>query len=146
LFGLGYRKSFTVQFGLTPLQFSGYVLIPFFIYHMYKFRYIPWINDGDSSLINLEYISYVLNLKHPMWNVFALGTLIYSMSYHGTNGLMKLKGKYSKTWKKIGLAVVNGVSLLGWISVYLFKCNVEVIDVNGFLGKSFTKYLRSFWL
>ena len=29
LFGLGYRKSFTVQFGLTPLQFSGYVLIPF---------------------------------------------------------------------------------------------------------------------
>ena len=146
LFGLGYRKSFTVQFGLTPLQFSGYVLIPFFIYHMYKFRYIPCINDGDSSLINLEYISYVLNLKHPMWNVFALGTLIYSMSYHGTNGLMKLKGKYSKTWKKIGLAVVNGVSLLGWISVYLFKCNVEVIDVNGFLGKSFTKYLRSFWL
>ena len=34
--------------------------------------------------------------------------------------------------EKIGLAVVNGVSLLGWISVYLFKCNVEVIDVNGF--------------
>lgn len=147
LFGLGYRKSFTVKyFGLTPLQFSGYLLIPFILYHGYKFRYIPWEIEGDSSLINLEYISYVLNLKHPLWNTFALGSLIWIMTYHATNGLLKLQGKFSQNWKKFGLAIVNGMGILGMIAIYLYKTNKDIIDINGFLGKSFSKYLNAFWV
>ncbi|MCP8717130.1 MAG: MCP1 family protein [Asgard group archaeon] len=147
LFGLGYKKSFTVKyFKLTPLQFSGYLLIPFLLFHGYKFRFIPWEIEGDSSLINLEYISYVLNLKHPLWNTFALCSLIWIMAYHSTNGLLKLQNKYSKNWKKIGLSIVNGMGFLGMFAVYLFKNNKTVIDINGFLGKSFAKYLHSFWV
>ncbi|EMG45694.1 MCP1 Mitochondrial adapter protein MCP1 [Candida maltosa Xu316] len=146
LFGLGYRKSFTLKFGLTPLQFSGYLLVPFLLYHFYKFRYLPLINDDDSSLINLEYISYVLNLKHPAWNVLALSSLVWIMSYHATNGMLKLQSKYSPYWKKIGLGIVNGLGVLGMFAVYLFKSNSEIIDINGFLGKSFKKYIDSYWL
>ncbi|CCG24951.1 hypothetical protein CORT_0G02710 [Candida orthopsilosis Co 90-125] len=145
IFGLGYRKSFISKIlGITPLQFSGYLLIPFVAYHYYKFRYVPMSIEGDSSLINLDYVSYVLNLKHPKFQVLALTSLVWIMSYHVTNGVMKLNSWYSKSCKRIGLAVVNLMGICGMVGVYLFK--KEEIDGGDFLGKVFTKYINSFLL
>ncbi|KAG5419448.1 hypothetical protein I9W82_003215 [Candida metapsilosis] len=145
IFGLGYRKSFISKLlGITPLQFSGYLLIPFVAYHYYKFRYVPMSIEGDSSMINLEYVSYVLNLKHPRFQALALSGLVWVMSYHFTNGIMKLNSWYSKKCKRIGLAIVNLLGGCGMIAVYLFK--KEEIDSGGFLGKVFTKYINSYLL
>ncbi|KAI5967600.1 hypothetical protein KGF57_000328 [Candida theae] len=145
IFGLGYRKSFISKLlGITPLQFSGYLLIPFVAYHYYKFRYVPMSIEGDSSLINLDYVSYVLNLKHPRFQAFALTSLVWVMSYHVTNGIMKLNSWYSKKSKRIGLTIVNLLGGCGMIAVYLFKR--EEIDSGDFLGKIFTKYINSYLL
>ncbi|CAD1812762.1 hypothetical protein FOB58_005671 [Candida parapsilosis] len=145
IFGLGYRKSFISKFlGITPLQFSGYLLIPVIAYHFYKFKYVPMAIEGDSSLINLDYISFVLNLKHPKFQSLALTSLVWIMSYHVTNGVMKLNSWFSQKCKRIGLAIVNVVGVCGMVAVYLFK--KEEIDSGDFLGKVFTKYINSFLL
>ncbi|KAI3406523.2 hypothetical protein KGF56_000655 [Candida oxycetoniae] len=146
LVGLGYRRSFTSQlFGLTPLQFSGYLSLPFVLSHIFKFRYIPYAIEGDSSLVNLSYISYALKLKHTLLNCFLLTGLVWVMSYHTTNGVMKLKGLYSKNWKRIGLSVVNCLGICGCISIYLFK-REEIAGEADFIGRTFTKYINSFLL
>ncbi|KAI5970225.1 hypothetical protein CANMA_000837 [Candida margitis] len=145
IFGLGYRKSFISKLlGITPLQFSGYLLIPAVVYHYYKFRYVPMSIEGDSSLINLDYISYVLNLKHPKFQALALTSLVWVASYHVTNGVMKLNSWYSKNCKRMGLAIVNLVGVCGMVGVYLFK--KEEIDSGDFLGKVFTRYINSYLL
>ncbi|KAI5959811.1 uncharacterized protein KGF55_005043 [Candida pseudojiufengensis] len=148
IFGLGYRKSFiTKYFNLTPLQFSGYLSIPFLIYHFYKFRYIPLSIEGDSSLINLDYVNYVLNLKFPLFNEICLGTLVWVVSYHVTNGILKLNSLYSSTWKKIGLGVVNTIGIMGMISIWFFKNDKQFLfNGNDFVGKAFKKYLNSYFL
>ncbi|CAK9442249.1 uncharacterized protein LODBEIA_P59920 [Lodderomyces beijingensis] len=148
IFGLGYRKSITTtQFGLTPLQFSGYVSIPFVLFHIYKFRYMPWAVEGDSSLINLDYITYVLNLKHPWVNTVALLGLVLSVTYHVTIGGMKLQGFYSRNWKRAGLVMVNVLGFAGMVSIYMFKRSVNVdLHSADFVGKAFSKYINAFLL
>ncbi|KAI5950317.1 hypothetical protein KGF54_005134 [Candida jiufengensis] len=148
IFGLGYKKSFTTKYSnLTPLQFSGYLAIPFLLYHFYKFRYIPLSIEGDSSLINLDYIKYVLNLKNPILNQICLSGLVWVVSYHVTNGILKLNSLYSKNWKRIGLVVLNTVGILGMISVWLFKNDKSfVLQNNDFVSKAFKKYLNSYFL
>ncbi|CAI5760324.1 unnamed protein product [Candida verbasci] len=143
IFGLGYKKSFTSKlFNMSPLQFSGYVIITFAIYHYYKFKYIPTSIEGDNSLINLDYITYVLNVKWPILNTTMLGGLVWSVAYHTVNGFFKLKKLYSKNWKRIGLAIVNLIGISGTISIYLFK--KQKVDGGDFLGKVFISYLNSF--
>ncbi|KAG7663364.1 uncharacterized protein J8A68_003112 [[Candida] subhashii] len=147
IFGLGYKKSWiSTTFGITPLQFSGYMIIPLVAYHFYKFRYVPWAYEGDSSLVNLDYISYVLNLKYPWLNTLGLMGLIWTISYHVVNGVMKLQHKFNKQWKKIGLGLINLIGSLGMISVYYFKFNHCEVEETGFLGKVFVKYIQSSWL
>lgn len=146
LIGLGYRKSVISRLipGLTPLLFSGYMLLPLIGYHFTKFRYIPQIIDGDSSLINLEYITYYLN-KSPLEkagnfiNFMALMILVLMGSYHFVSGFLKLNHKYSLKYKKLGYGIIGTLSVLGCISLMRFK---SLPLVPGFLGKLFAKYVN----
>ncbi|EDK46894.1 conserved hypothetical protein [Lodderomyces elongisporus NRRL YB-4239] len=147
LFGLGYRRSITLtMFGLSPLQFTGWFSIPLVLFHLYKFRYVPWLVEGDSSLVNLEYIPYVVNLKHPVFNQIALCLLVWSVSYHMMSGIMKYRGWFSKYWKRVGLTVINVLGWSGCLAVWLYKR--QEIDVNNldFVGKAFHKYVNAFLL
>ncbi|KAK6464327.1 hypothetical protein DFJ63DRAFT_68360 [Scheffersomyces coipomensis] len=147
--GLGYKKSWVSKtLGISPLNFSGYLLIPHLLYHMYKFRLIPLMIDNDSSLINLNYIMYYLNVENieyvqPYVNILGLSLLTYIGIYHFINGLCKYFKKFSPTWKKIGFSFVNGGSLIGLIVIYNFKYNNshDKINPNDFFGKNFLKYL-----
>ena len=149
LIGLGYRKSIISKLvpGLTPLSFSGYCLFPLLGYHFYKFRYLPYSIDGDSSLINLEYISYYLNVSPQAWgnlfNFVSIASLVWVTAYHVTSGWLKFNNKYSSKWKKFGYLVINVTSLLGIISIFKFKNDFVNLDHVGFIGKSFTNYLAS---
>lgn len=146
LIGLGYRKSIISRLvpGLTPLQFSGYLLLPFISYHFTKFRYIPQIIDGDSSLINLEYITYYLKVS-PLEragraiNYIGLMGLVLIGSYHFVSGFLKLNRKYSLNYKKMGYGVISGLSVLGFISLMRFN-SLQLAD--GFIGKLFAKYVN----
>ncbi|CUM54747.1 uncharacterized protein AC631_01785 [Debaryomyces fabryi] len=146
LIGLGYRKSMISRLipGLSPLLFSGYLLLPLIGYHFTKFRHIPNVIDGDSSLINLEYITYYLN-KSPLEkvgnaiNYIALMGLVVVGSYHFVSGFLKLNHKYSLNYKKLGYSFIGGLSILGCISLVRFK---SLPLAEGFIGKLFTNYVN----
>lgn len=152
LLGLGYRKSLILKIfpTLSPLSFSGYVLIPLICYHFLKFRYFPILVDGDSSLINLDYISYYLNHSKTnyakLFNLLALFSLVWTMSYHSVSGWLKFNGKYSWDWKRAGYMVITSISALSVVSVLQFKNNYINLDKAGFIGRSFLKYLSSYLL
>ncbi|CAG91095.2 DEHA2G23980p [Debaryomyces hansenii CBS767] len=146
LIGLGYRKSMISRLipGLSPLSFSGYLLLPLIGYHFTKFRQIPSVIDGDSSLINLDYITYYLNKSRlekigNVINYVALMGLVVIGSYHFVSGYLKLNHKYSLNYKKIGYTFIGGLSILGCISLIRFK---SLPLVEGFIGKSFTNYVN----
>lgn len=156
LIGLGYRKSKISMIwpNMNPLQFSGYLLIPLVGYHFLKFRQIPiWIDD-DSSLINLNYISYVLN-KSPLsgsmmtkigksFNWMMLIGLCWNGMYHFTSGWLKIGKKFSINWKKLAYLIINGITLLGIIS--LSRLSKLKINESGFLGKLFMKYINALYI
>lgn len=151
LLGLGYKKSWiSTKFPqLTPLSFSGYCLIPLILYHFLKFRYLPILVDGDSSLITINYISYYLNYSllsnvGKLFNCFALIALIWTTMYHWVSGTLKLTRKITIKYKKLGYAITSGISLLGLISLFRFKR--ASLEPYGFLGKQYIKYLSSFFI
>ncbi|EGW30021.1 uncharacterized protein SPAPADRAFT_63639 [Spathaspora passalidarum NRRL Y-27907] len=147
IFGLGYKKSWISQtFGVSPLQFSGYILIPLVAYHYFKFRLSPLLVEGDSSLINLDYITYMVNLRNPTANLLALSGLVWTATYHVCNGLLKLNHKFNKNWKRFGLVMINAIGSLGMLAIYYYKIDTDIINVNGYLGKSFASYINSFWI
>jgi hypothetical protein len=149
ILGLGYRKSIISKLfpTLTPLSFSGYILIPLLAFHFLKFRYLPIQVDGDSNLINLDYISYYLNHSVKKFgnfgNLLALFALVWTMSYHSVSGWLRFNSKYSWNWKRLGYLVISLMSLLSLISIFKFKHNYINLDKSGFIGKSFLKYLSS---
>lgn len=147
LIGLGYRKSIisTLIPDLSPLSFSGYILIPVLWYHFLKFRWAPLVHDGDSSLISLQFITQYLNFEEFLpryqkwWNFLGLTFLVWVGLYHMVSGLWKIRRRFSARDKKLGYIIINGLTLLSVISLLRFK-RME-LD-TGFLGKLFTKYLR----
>ncbi|CUM63037.1 uncharacterized protein PRCAT00000600001 [Priceomyces carsonii] len=148
LIGLGYKKSWiATKFPtLTPLSFSGYCLLPLVGYHFFKFRYLPVSIDGDSSLINLEYISYYLthsslkNLGNRI-NYFMIVMLLWVMSYHSVSGLLKYNKKYSLTAKKCGYVIINSITVVGLLSLSRFRG--LTVDSSGYFAKQFIKYLKA---
>ncbi|KAK6454220.1 uncharacterized protein RJT20DRAFT_136585 [Scheffersomyces xylosifermentans] len=149
MLGLGYRKSWVSKYlGLSPLTVAGYCLVPLLLVHYLKFRYIPCSVEGDSSLINLDYISYYLKVSPQgkigdFINFWGLASMVWIGTYHMVNGWLKLTHRYSKNWKRIGWGVVNSMGILGFISLALYKR--LPLEPSGFMGKSFVKYLNAFY-
>lgn len=128
---------------LTPLTFSGYCLIPSLLYHLVKFKLVPLQIEGDSSLISLQYVNVVLNhsmIKYGnILNIMGLVLLVYTANYHFISGLFKLQNKYLDYWKKIGFMLINGLSLIGFISILKFK---NGIFDDGYLFTKFLNYVK----
>lgn len=149
--GLGYKRSTILKItpNLNPISFSGYVLIPLVVVHWMKFRYLPQSIDGDSSLISLNYITYVLNISPRgalgnYINFMLLMLLIWCGLYHCTSGMLRFNNKFSIQWKKLGYAVIYGGSFLGLVAVMRIKR--WEMDPSGFMGKLFVRYINSFYL
>lgn len=150
LLGLGYKKSIilTIWPGMTPLSISGYVTGILLIVHIHKFRYVPLLIDGDLSLINLEYIGYVLQ-KSPLaglgkwvnWTMLTL--LVWTSSYHITSGWLRYMKKYSMRWKRLAYGIINGGFLLGVVALLRYR---KVIVSNGFIGDAFNTYILKSWV
>lgn len=149
LIGLGYRKSWISRLtpNLTPLTFSGYVLIPVLAYHFIKFRWSPVQVDGDSSLISLQYISHILHFDEvfpkyqKLLNFAGIVFLVWVGLYHMIGGLWKIRRRYSARDKKLGYIIINGLTLLSVISLLRFR---RMSLDTGFLAKLFTKYIKHF--
>lgn len=151
IIGLGYKRSTILKItpNLNPISFSGYVLIPFVVLHWCKFRYLPLSIDEDSSLINLNYITYVLNIspRGTLGNYINFGLLmllVWCGLYHFTSGMLRFNHKFSMRWKRIGYAVIYCGSLLSLIAITRMKR--WELDTRGFIGKQFVKYINAFWV
>lgn len=148
LVGLGYRRSIISQYfpSLNPQQFSGYLLMPLLAYHFAKFRYIPQLLEGDSSMINLSYITHYLK-ESPMgqignfMNYAALVFLVLVGTYHFVSGMLWFQRKFSKHYKKAGYASIASVFVLGVLSIHRF---LHTSPVGGFLGTHFSLYTH-YW-
>lgn len=144
LIGLGYRKSIISQFtNLTPTTFSGYCLIPLISYHVFKFKIIPTLIDGDSSLINLNYISFYLTQTMVKFGNFInfslILVLIWSSFYHFTSGYLSLTKRFKKIHKRFGYGIITTGTMLGLLSLLRFK-SMKLDD--GFMGKQFMNYIN----
>lgn len=147
ILGFGYRKAMISRWipGLSPLAFSGYVLLPLALYHIAKFRYMPVVVDGDASLVSLDFIPYYLNVLN--WgprgnhvNFAMLIGLVWTMAYHAVGGWMRFNRKFSLRWKKIAYGVINGVTVLALISVYNFRERYHLLEKAGYFARAFTAY------
>lgn len=149
LLGLGFKKSWiSLKIpGLSPLAFSGYILIPFLLVHFTKFRWLPISLDGDLSLINLNYITYYLNHSPirggNVINIFNLIMLVWLTLYHVVSGMLTFNHKYSVNWKRFGYFVINTFSAIGLFAIWKYKANT--VDSTGFIATTFKKYLSAFW-
>ena len=146
LLGLGYRRSWiSTQFpGLSPLSFSGYVLMPLLAYHYYKFRLRPLQVDGDSSLVNLHYVAYVL--KGSVWghignwvNTLLLAGLVWVTMYHWVTGVMRYQRWFSARSRWWGYVVINSVRELGMVSIT--RLRMLKLDTD-YVGRHFMAYVQ----
>lgn len=143
LVGLGSRKSFVSRtLGLSPISFSGYLMIPLIALHLFKFKYSIMAVDGDRSLVSLQYINTVLNNSPVKFgniiNYFALMILIIASSYHITAGMLRFQRKFLIQSKRLGYIIMAALTMTGLSSLSRFKSfNFE----NAYLLKKFMRYI-----
>lgn len=138
LLGLGARKSFVSRkFGLSPMSFAGYLLIPMILYHIYHNRLVPMIVDGGSSFVNLSFISHLIS-EHRWVTFPGLVALVWLSSYHMITGWMMYLNFYGKRSRKVAYFLINGMALISVLSL----SNISKIGpAVGFVAKKFNSYL-----
>lgn len=146
LLGLGYRRSWiSTQFpGLSPLSFSGYVLLPLIAFHYYKFVMRPLQVDGDAALVNLHYVTYVL--KGSAWgpignwiNTLMLAGLVWVGMYHAVSGVMRYQRWFSAKSRKWGYVVINSAAALAIVSIT--RLRMLKLDTD-YVGRRFLAYAQ----
>lgn len=137
IFNFGLRRSLTTKLGLTPLQFSGYVLLPVLTYHILGERIMPLMVDGDSSLVSLKFVSHVLNVKNKYVVYPGFAVLIYVGLYHVIGGWLKWLKVYLISKKNFFFLVINGLTALGMFSLYSVS---KFGRATGSIAKSYDLY------
>lgn len=145
MLGLGFKKSWISSHfpTLTPSTFSGYVMLLALGFHYYKMRLAPAWVDGDSSLVNLNYVTHYLHTSFygtagTLLNYMMLLLLLWVSFYHIVGGLFKYRRQFSIRSRKIAYSVIGLLTSFALIAVMRLKlCKLE----PGFIGKQFTKYL-----
>lgn len=145
IFGLGFKKScISSHFpSFTPLQVSGYVMALALGYHVYKMRFAPAMIDGDSSLINLNFVTHYLRqsfygIRGVVLNNTMLALLSWVSFYHMVSGLFKYRRQFSLRAKKIAYTVISLFTGLSFVAAT--RMRVWELD-TGFIGRQFGKYL-----
>ncbi|KAH3672833.1 hypothetical protein WICMUC_004055 [Wickerhamomyces mucosus] len=147
-FGLGIKisKSFK-NFGLSPLQLSGYLLIPLISYHSFQSRILPLLIENDSSYISIEYISYILNysLSSTIFNWLLYSSLSVLTIYHSIYGILKWNKIKDFKIRKFFANIINGLSILSIISIYKLSKSDNLNNIGGFIINKFNHYLNYIW-
>ncbi|ODV84191.1 hypothetical protein CANARDRAFT_68744 [[Candida] arabinofermentans NRRL YB-2248] len=121
ILGLGSRKSLSARFlGLSPSSFSGYLLVPMLIYHVIKERIGPWLVDGDSSFIDLSYISHAI-FKNPLKTPVGLVVMVAVASYHMLSGFNRFMKLFSLRARKLTYAAIATTTFLASLSVFFIS-------------------------
>lgn len=76
---------------LSGTSALGYALVPFAAFHVWTTRILPLYAHGDSSLINLNYISHGVAL-HPFISFTGFTVLVSVASWHFVWGAAKWMG------------------------------------------------------
>lgn len=135
--GAGSRPSITARFlGLSPLAFSGYVLLVLLAGHVYYERVAPLRVDGDSSMIDLTYIAH--GLQQTFWKTFtALNLLVATGCYHMLVGWNRYLRRFSLRARKNTYMSLGILSALCCVSLL----RIRMMDVFAAAAKRFDLYL-----
>lgn len=94
ILGLGSRKSITARWlGLSPLSFSGYLLLGLLAGHVFYERVQPLQVYGESGFVDLGFVSKAMATKGPQVSV-SLFLLVATGTYHIAAGWNWLLGKF----------------------------------------------------
>ncbi|GMM46576.1 hypothetical protein DAPK24_031510 [Pichia kluyveri] len=117
IIGAGSRKSITSKlFGLSPLSFSGYVLLILLLGHVYYERLLPLKIEGDSSLIDLGYVGFAI--QNTFWKTFTgLNALVITGSYHMAVGVNRYLKRFSLRQRRRTYIFLISIAILGFISL-----------------------------
>lgn len=146
-FGLGPKRSFSFKkLGLTPLQFSGYLLIPLVGYHTIQTRLLPLWLEGDSAYVTIEYITYLLNHSRvsSFTNWILYPSLTILTTYHTIFGLARWFDIKDKKLRKLATHSINLISLLGVLAVWKVSKRVNLLGLPEFVLRRFEYYVS--WL
>ncbi|OBA20956.1 hypothetical protein METBIDRAFT_42119 [Metschnikowia bicuspidata var. bicuspidata NRRL YB-4993] len=145
ILGLGFKKSWvSSRFpSFTPLTFSGYVMAAALAYHLYKMKIGALLVDGDSALVNLNFVTHYLRQSFygdagKYFNYAMLGMLLWVSFYHTISGLFKYRRQTSLRARKIAYTVIGLFSGLSFLAV----TRLRLWDLEaGFVGRQFARYL-----
>ncbi|KAH3665557.1 hypothetical protein OGAPHI_003744 [Ogataea philodendri] len=138
LLGLGSRPSLSFRmFGLTPLRFSGYVLIPVVAYHVGQERLAPLFVEGDSSMVDLSYVSYSL-AQSPILASIGLTFLVTVATYHFSLGLLHYIGVFTHRARKNAYIAILSNTVLAALSLFAIS---KIDQPSAFVARKYSQYL-----
>lgn len=139
MLGWGSKKSFTYRlFGISPLSFSGFIFMIMLTGHVLSMRLSPLTIDGDSSYIDLSFVSYTLSVKKLKMAMIYL-TFTFVGSYHMVSGANRFLKLYSKKARKIAYAFIYSTAALAVISLVRIA---NMVPVPPSMAERFAKYLK----
>ncbi|ANZ78042.1 BA75_05053T0 [Komagataella pastoris] len=138
LLGLGFKGSYISKIlGISPLSFTGYLLLPVLAAHIYDMRLLPASIDGDSNLIDVEYITQAL-VQHKWTTSLGLLALVGLASYHTIGGMMRYLKLYSLRSRQWSYALVIGMFTVAGFSIRAIS---QLPLMQGYVGKRYSVYL-----
>ncbi|GME99651.1 unnamed protein product [Ambrosiozyma monospora] len=140
LLGLGSRKSLTYKYlGLSPLSFSGYVLVACLAYHVVKERINPLLVDGDSSMVDLSYVSHAINLD-PLKTIVGMSVLVGTSAYHILSGWNRYLKLFTLRARKRTYGLIAILTALAFVSCFEIK---KIGPAYGVTAKTFNAYIEA---
>ncbi|GMG52195.1 unnamed protein product [Ambrosiozyma monospora] len=140
LLGLGSRTSLTYKYlGLSPLSFSGYVLVACLAYHVVKERINPLLVDGDSSMIDLSYVSHAINLD-PFKSIAGMSVLVGTASYHILSGWNRYLKLFTLRARKRTYGLIVVLTALAFASCFEIK---KIGPAYGATARTFNAYIEA---
>ncbi|VUG19822.1 DEBR0S6_00650g1_1 [Brettanomyces bruxellensis] len=137
ILGFSSIKSITYRwFGVSPLSFSGYVLIPLLAGHVLKMRVNPLLVDGDSSYVDLSYMSYALSTSRVVFPFYVF--LVFVGAYHMVSGSNRLLGLFSRKARKVAYIVIYSLLSLSVVSLVNI---LRMPPVVASMAERFSRYI-----
>ncbi|QPG74928.1 hypothetical protein FOA43_002266 [Brettanomyces nanus] len=136
--GLGSKKALTYRlFGISPISFSGYILCVLLSAHVIKLRFNPLQVDGDSSYVDLSYLSYCISKVGAIIPVYTL--FVFTGAYHMITGANRFFKLFSKKARKVAYFGIYSLSFLAFVSLIRIA---RMDPVTGTMAARFHEYLE----
>ncbi|KAK9461353.1 uncharacterized protein V1516DRAFT_675729 [Lipomyces oligophaga] len=113
---------------------TGWLLVPFVSLHAYLARYVPLKIEGDSSSIDLRYITYGFS-KTPYLSSIGYFAMILFTTHHVTYGLAK--------WLRISKKNMKYVRSLSGLALVVALLGVHVVSRSSSTGAVLEPWLRA---